>query len=75
MKRKLICMCFSMAVFGVLLSGCGEEKNKKDTADSGTDVDVESYDFSQDESLILQQVGFRQQRIPLRWQCRKWQMK
>ena len=59
MKRKLICMCFSMAVFGVLLSGCGEEKNKKDTADSGTDVDVESYDFSQDESFDITAGGIQ----------------
>lgn len=35
MKRKLVCMCFSMAVFGMVLSGCGEGKDGKDNGDSG----------------------------------------
>ena len=52
MKRKLVCMCFGMAVFGMVLSGCGEGKNGKDNGDSGqSEVDVESYDFSQDKSF------------------------
>lgn len=60
MKRKLVCVCFSIAVLSVLLSGCGEEKKGKDTADSGqTDVDVESYDFSQDKSVTITAGGIQ----------------
>ena len=45
MKRKLVCICLSMAVFGTLLSGCGEGKSEKESGGSGqADVDVESYD-------------------------------
>ncbi len=29
MKRKLVCMCFGMAVFGMVLSGCGEGKRRE----------------------------------------------
>lgn len=60
MKRKLVCMCFSMAVFGMVLSGCGEGKNGKDNGDSGqSEVDVESYDFSQDKSFDITAGGIQ----------------
>ena len=60
MKRKLVCMCFGMAVFGMVLSGCGEGKNGKDNGDSGqSEVDVESYDFSQDKSFDITAGGIQ----------------
>ncbi|MCR2023629.1 TRAP transporter substrate-binding protein DctP, partial [Blautia pseudococcoides] len=59
MKRKLVCMCFGMAVFSMLLSGCGEDKSKKDTGDSGADVDTEAYDFSQDKSFDITAGGIQ----------------
>lgn len=43
MKRKLVCMCFSMAVFGMVLSGCGQGKKWKDNGDSvQSELEVES---------------------------------
>ena len=60
MKRKLVCICLSMAVFGTLLSGCGEGKSEKVSGGSGqADVDVESYDFSQDKSFDITAGGIQ----------------
>ncbi len=60
MKRKLVCICLSMAVFGTLLSGCGEGKSEKESGGSGqADVDVESYDFSQDKSFDITAGGIQ----------------
>ena len=49
-----------MAVFGTLLSGCGEGKSEKESGGSGqADVDVESYDFSQDKSFDITAGGIQ----------------
>ena len=60
MKNRMISALLSMALVTSMLMGCGSDTSKNTAAsDPSVSTDLESYDFSQDEKVVLTAGGIQ----------------